>query len=97
MTKNMREFFTNQGWSLIENGKKASKTYNFISFIQAFAWMTEVAFKAEKIDHHPDWTNVYNKVNVILTTHDKNNLTDKDFLLAEVMEKSFEKYRKKNA
>ena len=54
--------------------------------------MTEVAFEAEKIDHHPDWTNIYNKVDVTLTTHDQNEITSKDLSLAEIMEKTFVKY-----
>ena len=54
--------------------------------------MTEAAFKAEKLDHHPDWANVFNKVDVTLTTHDENKLTDKDVFLAEFMEKTFAKY-----
>ena len=61
-------------------------------FTEAFAWMTEVAFEAEKLDHHPDWTNVYNTVNVLLSTHDENNLNEKDILLAKFMEKTFEKF-----
>ena len=67
-------------------------TNEFKKFTEAFAWMTEVAFEAEKLDHHPDWTNVYNTVNVLLSTHDKNNLTEKDILLAMFMEKTFEKF-----
>ena len=62
------------------------------SFSEAFSWMTEVAFEAEKIDHHPDWTNIYNKVDVTLTTHDQNEITSKDLSLAEIMEKTFVKY-----
>ena len=54
--------------------------------------MTEVALGAEKLDHHPDWTNIYNTVNVLLSTHDENKLTEKDIALASLMDKSFEKY-----
>ena len=54
--------------------------------------MTEVALEAEKIDHHPDWTNVYSNVDVTLSTHDQNKLTNKDLSLAKTMEKAFVKY-----
>ena len=90
-TKKELYFFENN-WNLIENNKKAKKIFKFKTFSQAFAWMTEVAFYAEKLDHHPDWTNVYNTISVLLSTHDKNKLTEKDILLAKFMDQSFDKY-----
>ena len=92
MEKNIQLFFSNNNWELIDNDKKARKLFKFKSFSEAFSWMTEVAFNAEKIDHHPDWTNVYNKVDVTLCTHDQDNLTNKDLSLAKIMEKTFVKY-----
>jgi len=55
----------------------------FRDFRQAFAFMTEVALLAEKADHHPEWSNVYNRVKIVLTTHDAGGLTNKDIKLAE--------------
>ncbi|MCX6293020.1 MAG: 4a-hydroxytetrahydrobiopterin dehydratase [Sphingobacteriales bacterium] len=60
------------------------KKFEFKNFSEAFAFMTRVAIEAEKMDHHPKWTNVYNKVEIWLTTHDAGNvITDKDKKLAE--------------
>ena len=92
MEKNTEIFFADNDWHLIDNNKKVRKQFTFRSFTQAFSWMTEIAFEAEKLDHHPDWTNVYNKIDIILSTHDQNKITEKDLLLAEFMEKAFEKY-----
>ena len=92
MEKNIQLFFSKNKWNFIDNDKKVNKLFNFQSFSEAFSWMTEVAFEAEKIDHHPDWTNIYNKVEVTLTTHDQNEITSKDLSLAEIMEKTFVKY-----
>ena len=92
MEKNIQLFFSKNKWNFIDNDKKVNKLFNFQSFSEAFSWMTEVAFEAEKIDHHPDWTNIYNKVDVTLTTHDQNEITSKDLSLAEIMEKTFVKY-----
>ena len=55
--------------------------------------MTCIAIEAEKTDHHPEWTNVYNKISVVLSTHDKGKLTSKDFFLAKFMDIEFERYR----
>ena len=92
MEKNIQLFFSNNKWDFIDNNKKVRKLFKFKSFSEAFSWMTEVAFDAEKIDHHPDWTNIYNKVDVTLSTHDQNGVTSKDLSLAEIMEKTFVKY-----
>ncbi|MEL6122719.1 MAG: 4a-hydroxytetrahydrobiopterin dehydratase [Bacteroidota bacterium] len=69
-------------WTEQEN--RLSATYQFRDFVQAFAFMTEVAFAAERAAHHPNWSNVYNTVKIDLTTHDAGNtVTDKDRQLAE--------------
>ncbi len=68
-------------------------SFVFCDFQTAFVFITEVAFLAEKLNHHPDWSNSYNKVNISITTHDaENNLTEKDFALAEQIEFIVEKY-----
>jgi len=61
-------------------------SYKFANFRDAFAWMTRMALLAEKLDHHPEWFNVYNKVEVTLTTHDAGGVTAKDSELAEFMD-----------
>jgi 4a-hydroxytetrahydrobiopterin dehydratase len=63
-------------------GKFIHREILFKDFIQAFSFMTSVAIIAEKSNHHPNWKNVYNKVNIALNTHDTDGLTDKDFQLA---------------
>ena len=69
------------GWTL-ENGK-LSKTFKFNSFAEAMGWMTSVAIYADKIDHHPEWSNVYNQVSVNLITHDMGALSTLDISLAK--------------
>lgn len=69
------------------SGDSIKKTFTFKSFIRAFGWMSQMAIWAEKLKHHPEWFNVYNKVEVTLTTHDAGGLTELDFSLAEKMEK----------
>jgi 4a-hydroxytetrahydrobiopterin dehydratase len=70
---------------VIEDGK-LSKTFKFKSFIRAFGWMAQIAMWAEKLKHHPEWFNVYNKVEVKLVTHDVNGISELDFELAKKME-----------
>jgi len=65
-----------------------TKVFRFDSFVQAFGFMTQIAIIAEKMDHHPEWFNVYNRVDVTLTTHDAGGVTAKDVALAEAMEKA---------
>ncbi|QJR82358.1 4a-hydroxytetrahydrobiopterin dehydratase [Alteromonas pelagimontana] len=72
-------------WS--RNGDGITKTFSFKNFIGAFGWMSQVAIWAEKLNHHPEWFNVYNKIEVKLTTHDADGLSELDFKLAEKMEK----------
>ncbi|MEZ4805208.1 MAG: 4a-hydroxytetrahydrobiopterin dehydratase [Bacteroidia bacterium] len=67
-------------WEL--KGKFISREIIFKDFIQAFSFMTSVAIVAEKLNHHPNWKNVYNKVDIALSTHDADGLTEKDFKLA---------------
>jgi 4a-hydroxytetrahydrobiopterin dehydratase len=73
------------GWS-IEDGK-LHKKFTFEDFPSAFAFMTRVAFEAERLDHHPNWTNVWAHVHVTLWTHDVDGLTELDFKLAAAMDR----------
>jgi 4a-hydroxytetrahydrobiopterin dehydratase len=66
-------------------GEKLVADFKFENFADAFAFMTRVAFAAEKLDHHPEWSNVYNRVHVALTTHDSGGVTELDFKLATHM------------
>jgi 4a-hydroxytetrahydrobiopterin dehydratase len=79
-----------KGWA--ETGKKLHKNYKFKSFGDAFAFMTACVPEIEKRDHHPEWSNVYDKVTVELTTHSEGGITMKDVALAGVMDKIFAKY-----
>lgn len=72
----------------VEKNNKLTKSFKFSDFQEAFAFMTRVAFLAEKHNHHPNWSNVYNSVEIELTTHDKGNMvTEKDRKLAEAIDK----------
>ncbi|AKS44712.1 4a-hydroxytetrahydrobiopterin dehydratase [Octadecabacter temperatus] len=72
------------GWNVGETS--AQKTFTFRNFVEAFGWMTSVAIVAEKLNHHPEWSNVYKTVNVTLITHDTGGLTDLDLKLAKRMD-----------
>lgn len=74
------------GWAPSTDGKAIEKTFKFKNFRDAMAWMMRIAFEAEAADHHPEWFNVYNRVEVRLTTHDTGGLSDKDLALASKME-----------
>ena len=74
------------GWAAVEGRDAIAKTYKFKDFNAAFGWMTRVALAAEKADHHPEWSNVYNRVEVLLTTHDAGGVTEKDVALARFMD-----------
>ena len=72
------------GWQLSDDGLAITRKFKFADFQQAFAFMTQVALAAERADHHPEWSNVYNRVDMRLTTHDAGGLTERDFALAAV-------------
>ena len=76
------------GWKKTRGKDCIEKEFLFKDFQSAFSWMTKMALVAEKMDHHPEWFNVYNKVNVILTTHDAGGITKLDIDLAKIMNKS---------
>ncbi|SAL99627.1 hypothetical protein [Absidia glauca] len=70
------------GWSMVDNRDAIIKKYQFTDFNQAFGFMTRVALKADKMDHHPEWFNVYNRVEITLSTHDCGGLSTRDVDLA---------------
>lgn len=81
------------GWRATEGRDAIRKEFRFKDFNAAFAFMTRVALFAEKHDHHPEWTNVYNRVEATLATHDAGGVTDKDMVLAHFMDRAAEDYR----
>ncbi|HKX08749.1 MAG TPA: 4a-hydroxytetrahydrobiopterin dehydratase [Stellaceae bacterium] len=74
------------GWNEVEDRDAIRKTYHFGSFREAWGFMSEVALLAEKMDHHPEWFNVGNRVEIILTTHDVDGLSELDIALARVID-----------
>ena len=79
-----RDTLAAAGWDVGETS--AQKTFAFRNFVEAFGWMTSVAIVAEKLNHHPEWSNVYKTVNVTLITHDTGGLTELDLKLAKRMD-----------
>ncbi len=77
-------------WKLAADKKSVQKSFKFENFVEAFGFMTRVALHAEKADHHPEWFNVYNKVDITLNTHDAGGLTQKDLELAQKIDASAE-------
>jgi 4a-hydroxytetrahydrobiopterin dehydratase len=75
-----------KGWSLVDGRDAITKRFVFKDFNAAFGWMARVALVAEKMDHHPEWTNVYRTVDVTLSTHDAGGLTVLDVQLARAMD-----------
>jgi 4a-hydroxytetrahydrobiopterin dehydratase len=80
---------TTPGWSVVK--AKLHKEYKFADFIHAFGFMATAALAIEKMGHHPEWFNVYNRVTVDLTTHDAQGITQKDFDLAKVLDETAKK------
>ncbi len=74
------------GWALVEGRDAIAKTFVFEDFVHAFGWMTQVAIWSEKWNHHPEWSNVYKTVDVVLTTHDVGGLSALDAKLARKMD-----------
>ena len=72
-------------WTLREDGKAITRTFKFEDFNAAFGFMTRVALYADKHDHHPEWSNVYNTVNITLTTHDADGLSARDGAMARAI------------
>ena len=85
--KNQLDSFIEKNPSWIIDNKTIKKEFKFENFIEAFGFMSKVALLSEKIDHLPDWQNIYNKVKINLTTHDKGGITTNDIKLAEAIDK----------
>lgn len=77
-----------QGWSAVSGRDAITKTFAFHDFNEAFAFMTRAAMKAEKLDHHPEWSNIYKTVTVTLSTHDAGGVTRFDVALAKFMDEA---------
>lgn len=75
------------GWSLVEGRDAIYSRFVFDNFVEAFGFMTKCALEAEKMNHHPEWSNVYKTVEVVLTTHDVDGLTQKDLKLAKAFDR----------
>ncbi len=75
------------GWSEVKGRDAITRTFTFKDFNEAFGFMTRAALIAEKLDHHPEWFNVYDKVEVTLATHDAGGVTERDVELAEAMDR----------
>ena len=79
-------------WKLAKDDRDAiNRSFKFIDFKAALAFMTNIALKAEEIGHHPEWFNVYNKLTVTLTTHDAGGLSEKDLVLGKYLDTEYEK------
>lgn len=74
-----------EGWAFTRDGNAIGRTFEFADFSQAFGFMAQVALLAEKHDHHPEWSNVYNKVQIELTTHDAGGLSIRDIKMARAI------------
>ena len=74
-----------EGWTLDESGKALVRSLRFADFSEAFAFLTRVAMHAEKVDHHPEFTSVWNRVDFRLTSHDSDGVTERDTRLAEAI------------
>jgi 4a-hydroxytetrahydrobiopterin dehydratase len=76
------------GWKAAEGRDAITRTFQFKDFNAAFGFMTRAALAAEKLDHHPEWFNVYNRVEVLLATHDADGVTELDVTLARIMDEA---------
>lgn len=76
----------NTGWGRVKGRAALKKSYSFKDFNSAFAFMTRIAMVAEQMNHHPEWFNVYNRVDVVLATHDAGGITELDMKMARIMD-----------
>ena len=74
-------------WAKVQDGRAIHRAFTFKNFSEAFAFMTRCALVSEKMNHHPDWSNSWNKVDITLTTHDQGKLTENDITLAKAIDK----------
>ena len=85
--KNQLNYFIENNPSWVIDNKTIKKEFKFKDFIEAFGFMSKVALLSEKMDHHPSWQNIYNKVIINLTTHDMSGITTNDIKLAQAIDK----------
>lgn len=76
------------GWRAVDGREAIAKSFKFDDFNAAFGFMTRVALKADKMDHHPEWSNVYNRVEVVLATHESSGVTERDIALARFIDEA---------
>jgi 4a-hydroxytetrahydrobiopterin dehydratase len=88
----IEEYLSGNLKNWLYDGNYLKREFKFKSFVDAFSFMTAIALEAEKMDHHPDWSNVYNTVRIGLNTHDASGITVMDFNLAEKADKIFKKF-----
>ena len=87
------QFNNIRGWEKTADGRDAYiKSFKFVDFKQAFSFMTSIAMKAEQMNHHPEWENVYNKVKITLTTHDIGGVSKLDYEMAVFAENCFKNF-----
>jgi 4a-hydroxytetrahydrobiopterin dehydratase len=77
-----------KGWNMVDG--KLNRAFEFSSFVRAFGFMTKVALEAEKMNHHPEWLNVYNKLNIDLVTHDIGGISNYDIKLAGIISRLYD-------
>jgi 4a-hydroxytetrahydrobiopterin dehydratase len=75
------------GWTMVDGRDALQRTFKFKDFSEAFGFMARAALVAERMNHHPEWSNVWNRVEVVLSTHDAGGLTERDVALAEAMDR----------
>ena len=80
------------GWKRCNNRHALQKNFKFKSFEVTWKFMTQIAQYAEEVDHHPEWSNIYNRVDIILTTHDANGISERDIQMAQKIEEIMETY-----
>uniref|UniRef100_A0A1A9VYB8 4a-hydroxytetrahydrobiopterin dehydratase n=1 Tax=Glossina austeni TaxID=7395 RepID=A0A1A9VYB8_GLOAU len=90
--KELLQPLLNAGWSMVNGRDAIYKEYQFRNFNQAFSFMSGVALLAEKMDHHPEWFNVYNKVQVTMSSHDVSGLSERDIRMAKYMEEQAKRF-----
>lgn len=89
--KKLKNLIEINSWSLSSDKKKISKTFQFTDFVSAFTFMTKIAFSAEKLNHHPEWFNVYNRLEINWSTHDIDGLSENDLFMAELCDELYKK------
>ncbi|KAG2183628.1 hypothetical protein INT43_006636 [Umbelopsis isabellina] len=83
----LKPLLDSQGWTMVSDRDAIKKSFVFGDFNEAFGFMSRVALRADKVDHHPEWFNVYNKVDITLSTHDCQGLSERDIDLAKFCDK----------